>query len=243
MAAADRLPIGGVQWTTVIDFPDVVAATLFTIGCNFRCPYCHNPELVDPARLAETLDQPTILDRLRERVGFLDGVVITGGEPTIHPHLEAFVASLKVLGYRVKIDTNGTRPDVLSGLLDGSHDECGADYIAMDIKAPLPRYRELAGLDVEIDAIEASIVRIVEAAPAYEFRTTVAPTLGREDLVQIAERLRDAGARTYYLQAFRAAETGLLDPTWQGRPALSIEEIEATWDEIGAWFDGGGVRG
>jgi len=237
-AACGGIVFGGAQWTTVIDYPGVVASTLFTVGCNLRCPFCHNPELVDPERLAGALDLPAVVERLRERVGFLDGVVITGGEPTIHPGLAAFATSLKDLGYLVKLDTNGTRPEVVRRLLE----ERRADYIAMDVKAPLDRYAELAGTDVDIGAIERSIAGIVEAAPEHEFRTTVAPTLGQEDILRIAELLREAGARRFFLQPYRVPETGLLDRTWMQRSALSLGEIESAWSGIRMWFADGGVR-
>jgi len=238
-AVCSGIGIGGAQWTTLIDYPGVVAATLFTIGCNLRCPFCHNPELVDPERLTTAFDLPSIVERLQERVGFLDGVVITGGEPTIHPGLAAFAALLKDLGYLVKLDTNGTCPDVVRLLLQKGQ----VDYIAMDVKAPLERYAEITGIDVDVGAIERSIARIVKTAPEHEFRTTVAPTLDREDLLRIAELLRDAGARRYFLQPFRVPETGLLDATWTERTALSVEEIESAWSEVRTWFGGGGVRG
>jgi len=233
------IPIGGAQWTTLIDFPGVVAATLFTIGCTFRCPFCHNPELVDPDRLPDRLESATILERLRDRAGFLDGVVISGGEPTVHPGLRAFAQSVRDLGLLVKLDTNGSAPGVIEELLDAGL----VDFIAMDVKAPLDRYGELTGADTDVDAIEASIVRIVGTAPDYEFRTTVAPTLAREDVLRIASRLRAAGARRFFLQAFRVPEIGLLDRTWEERAALPADELESLWDEIGSSFDDGGVRG
>jgi len=230
-------PIGGVAWTTLIDYPGKVATILFTIGCNFRCPFCHNPELVEPDRFAPALDPDEVLDRLRERVGFIDGVVISGGEPTIQPALPAFMRSLKALGLLVKLDTNGTRPDVLQALLD----EGNVDFVAMDVKAPLDRYDEIVGASADVAAIEASIELILKQAPDHEFRTTAAPTVSRVDVHRIAERL--SGAKRYVLQSFRVPEKGLLDPTWETRPALSKEELDALWSEIRALFDDGGVRG
>ena len=231
------LVVGGVQWTTLIDYPGRVAATLFTVGCNFHCPFCHNPELVDPDRLALVLDESEILDRLRERVGFLDGVVISGGEPTVLPALVAFVERVKELGFLVKLDTNGSRPDVLTELLA----EQLADYIAMEIKAPFDRYDRFTGIASDVCATEESIGLIMERAPDYEFRTTVAPLLGREDILRIADRL--AGAKRYVLQVFRVPAKGLLDPAWETKTGLSRGELEELWDEIGPAFAGGGVRG
>ena len=234
---SDDLPIGGAQWTTLIDFPGAVAATLFTLGCNFRCPFCHNAELVDPDRLAPGLDVSGILGRIGERAGFLDGVVISGGEPTIHPGLPAFTKSIKDLGLLVKLDTNGGRPDVLSDLLEAGL----VDYVAMDVKAPLHRYDALTGTHADVGAIEASIRRIRCSAPDYEFRTTVAPTLAREDVLRIAELL--SGAKRYWLQPFRVPEKGLVDPKWETRNALSGDALDALWCEISGRFTEGGVRG
>jgi pyruvate formate lyase activating enzyme len=234
---ASVLPIGGVAWTTLIDYPGKVATTLFTVGCNFRCPFCHNPELVDPSRFAPALDERVILGRLRGRVGFIDGVVITGGEPTIHAALPTFIERLKDLDLLVKLDTNGSRPDVLRTLLE----ERRVDFVAMDVKAPLAAYGRLAGIVPEAGAIEESIRLILDRAPDYEFRTTVAPPLSRADVHRIAERI--AGAKRYVLQAFRVPEKGLVDPTWEAKPALSREDLDAVWEEIRPEFDDGGVRG
>jgi len=234
---ASALPIGGGAWTTLIDYPGKVATTLFTVGCNFRCPFCHNPELVDPSRFAPPLDGGEILGRLRERAGFIDGVVISGGEPTIHAALPTFIERLKGLGLLVKLDTNGSRPDVLRPLLE----ERRVDFVAMDIKGPLDAYGRLSGIVPEPGAIEESIRLILDRAPDYEFRTTVVPTVSRADVHRIAERI--SGAKRYVLQAFRVPETGLLDPTWEAKPALSREELDALWNEIRPEFDDGGVRG
>jgi len=229
--------IGGVQWTTLVDYPGRVAAVLFTVGCNFRCPFCHNSELVDPDRFTPAVDEGEVLDRLRERVGFIDGVVISGGEPSLQPGLVKFVERVKNLGFSVKLDTNGSRPDVLYELLE----EQLADYISMDVKAPPDDYERLTGGFCDLDSIDRSIDLIVEHAPDYEFRTTVAPTLGRDDVLRITERL--AGARRYTLQTFRVPEKGLLDPAWETQPALSKEELDGLWAEIRSSFADGGVRG
>ncbi len=236
-AASGVVVIGGVQWTTLIDYPGKVAATLFTVGCNFRCPFCHNPELVDPDRLAPALDEGEVLDRLRERAGFIDGVVISGGEPTIQTSFPTFVERVKRLGLLVKLDTNGSRPDVLGRLLA----EHAVDYVAMDVKGPLDRYDRLTGVACDVGAIEESIALILRDAPDYEFRTTVAPTLGREEVLRIADRL--SGARRYVLQVFRVPEKGLVDPAWETKPGLSRGELDGLWGEIRSSFADGGVRG
>ncbi len=233
---ASALPIGGVQWTTLIDYPGKVATTLFTVGCNFRCPFCHNPELVDPTRFVPALNEGVILGRLRGRAGFIDGVVITGGEPTIQPALRSFIERVKGLDLLVKLDTNGSRPEVLRTLLE---ERC-VDFVAMDVKGPLDAYGRLTGTVSEAGAIEESIRLILDRAPDYEFRTTVVPTVSRADVLRIAERI--AGAKRYVLQAFRVPDTGLLDPMWEAKPALSADELHALWNEIRPLFAGGEVR-
>jgi pyruvate formate lyase activating enzyme len=229
--------VGGVQWTSLIDYPGRIAATLFLQGCNFRCPFCHNPELVDPQRFAPERALEDVLGRLRVRVGFLDAVVVSGGEPTLHPGLPALAGDLKSLGFLIKLDTNGSRPQVLRRLLEHRL----VDFVAMDVKAPLDEYPRLTGVACDVAAIGESIDLILADAPDYEFRTTAAPTLEREDILRIAARLR--GARRYVLQAFRVPETGLLDPTWRTRAALPIGALERLWNEVRSLVDGGGVRG
>jgi len=222
---------------TLVDYPGHVGAALFTAGCNFRCPFCHNPELVDPSRFGSMLDVRGVLDRLRERVGFIEGVVISGGEPTIHPELKSFIVRLKELGFLVKLDTNGAYPEALAEILERHL----VDYIAMDVKAPFDAYDRLTGTACDVEAIEASIQAIVETAPDYEFRTTVAPTLGREGILSIVDRIQ--GAKRYVLQPFRVAGKGLLDPTWETKTAMSKAQVETVWREIRSRFPDGGVRG
>jgi pyruvate formate lyase activating enzyme len=216
-----------------------VAAVLFVRGCNFRCPFCHNSELVLPECAAGSPLLPTadVIERLRDRRGFLDSVVVSGGEPTLQADLCDFLAEVRGLGLRVKLDTNGSRPDVLADLLDRH----GVDYVAMDLKAPPHRYAEFAGVAVPMEAIAESVRCIRERAPDYEFRTTAAPGLNGEDLAEIAGWIR--GARRYVLQPFAVpAEKRLLDPTWAERTALSAPELRDVWTRIASEVRGGGVR-
>ncbi len=225
--------------TSLLDYPDRVAAVLFTVGCSFRCPFCHNAELVLPekARELRLLDQDEVLTFLAERKGFLDGLVITGGEPTLQPGLHEFLAEVKRLGFLVKLDTNGSLPDVLEDLLVRGL----VDYVAMDVKAPLARYSDLAGVSVDLSAIERSTRLVRGRAPDYEFRTTVAPGLQGEDLKEIAALL--AGSRRWFLQPFVVPEgKELLDPTCGRRPALGRSDLLRIWQEVSAGFLGGGVR-
>ena len=216
-----------------------VAAVVFVCGCNFRCPFCHNPELVLPEREDRGLvDGRDIVRQLSARRGFLDSVVVTGGEPTLQPDLGSFLAEIRGLGLATKLDTNGSRPDIVSSLLEKNL----VDYVAMDVKAPRARYAEYAGAGVDLAAIERSIAILRERAPDYEFRTTAAPGLAEGDLVAIGEWLR--GAKRYVLQPFRVPpEKGLVDPAWETRDALASEALREIRTRIASLVRDGGVRG
>jgi|LZCG01.1.fsa_nt_gb pyruvate formate lyase activating enzyme len=225
--------------TTLIDYPDKVSALAYTAGCNFRCPFCHNSELVLPEKIRklQLIPEDDILYFLREREKFLDALCITGGEPTLHDDLPRFIERVKRLGLLVKLDTNGSHPEVLQDLLNAHL----LDYVAMDVKGPPARYDELAGVRVNMGAIERSIKLIIKLAPDYEFRTTVAPTITPEDIEDTVELVQ--GAKRYFLQTFVVPEgKDLVDPVWSEKTALSEEELRAVWGRIEEDFEGGGVR-
>ena len=162
------MKIGGLIKFTLIDFPGRPAAVIFTQGCNFRCCYCHNPELVYPHLFTETAAQEEIVAFLKRRQGSLEGVVISGGEPTLFDDLPAFMAQIKALGYALKLDTNGTRPDMLQELVDKKL----VDYIAMDLKAPLEKYSLITGVETNPSILTRSMDIIRQSGVEYEFRTT-----------------------------------------------------------------------
>ena len=162
------MKIGGLIKFTLIDFPGRPAAVIFTQGCNFRCCYCHNPELVYPHLFTETAAQEEIMAFLKRRQGSLEGVVISGGEPTLFDDLPAFMAQIKALGYALKLDTNGTRPDMLQELVDKKL----VDYIAMDLKAPLEKYSLITGVETNPSILTRSMDIIRQSGVEYEFRTT-----------------------------------------------------------------------
>ena len=225
--------------TTLIEYPGKVAALIYTAGCNFRCPFCHNSELVlpDKVKALHCIPEDDVLYFLRERQGFLDALAITGGEPTLQPDLAEFLARVKGIGYLIKLDTNGSNPGVLARLFD----EKLVDYVAMDVKGPEERYSELAGVNVDMDAIKETIRLIIDRAPDYEFRTTVAPTITADELEKTARLIE--GAKRYFLQAFVVPEgKEIVDPSWSGRAALSKEELRAVWKMIKDRFPEGGVR-
>lgn len=187
--------IGGFQKTSLIDYPKKIAAIVFTHGCNFRCHYCHNPELVTGAE--KIADENAILDFLDTRKGKLDGIVVTGGEPCLQKDLPDFLEKLKDKGFDVKLDTNGSRFDMLENVvLKGL-----VDYIAMDIKAPLTKYKKIIDTDIDIAEIENSINLIMSCGIDYEFRTTVTEALLTvEDFEEIGATVE--GAKKYFLQNF-----------------------------------------
>lgn len=207
--------LGGLQKCTLIDYPQKLSAIVFTIGCNFRCPYCHNPELVD-----ETADEISVSDFfafLQTRIGKLDAVTITGGEPTIHADLCTFIRDIKQLGFLVKLDSNGTRSDVLKQVID----ESLVDYIAMDIKAPLHKYEGTVARPVDLVEIQKSITLLKENKVSYEFRTTVIkPLLAIEDFHDIGRLIE--GAHRYCVQKF--IPTKLLNPAFLRKATYTDED-------------------
>lgn len=210
--------LAGLQKTTFIDYPEKIACIVFTQGCNFRCGYCHNPELFENKE--PVLSVPAFFEFLNKRKGKLDGVVITGGEPTLHgKDLIEFIKEVKSLGFLVKLDTNGTHPDVLQELLN----ENLLDYIAMDIKAPLAKYKTITQTDIDTKIIKKSIDMIMNSGVDYEFRTTIVKSqLSVENLRQIGELIQ--GAKRYYMQKFLA--TKILDETLMSEESYTDEEFK-----------------
>ena len=209
--------IGGLQQTSLIDFPEKISAIIFTQGCNFRCAYCHNPELLKAQQTDFSFEK--IMDFLKKRVGKLDGVVITGGEATLHNDLPEIISQIKILGFDIKLDTNGTNPEMLKDLINRDL----LDYIAMDVKAPLEKYFDVTGLNFNTDKILQSIEIIRNSGIKYEFRTTVLKKfLDRSDFDKIGNLLE--GSEQYYLQKF--VPTKILDETLSDEKNYSDEEFE-----------------
>ncbi|MFA5132416.1 MAG: anaerobic ribonucleoside-triphosphate reductase activating protein [Candidatus Paceibacterota bacterium] len=212
------MEFGGFEKFTLIDYPSKVACMVYTIGCPFRCPYCHNPELVDETCTTH-IPEKVILDFLDERKGMLDGVVITGGEPSMHgDSLISFMKEAKARGFLVKLDSNGVDPVFLQKVIDDGL----VDYIAMDIKSPLAKYTQTVARPVNIEAIKKSIAIIQNSGIEYEFRTTIVKSmLSVEDLEQIGKEIK--GSKTYYLQKFIPSK--ILNPQFLKKVTYSDEEF------------------
>lgn len=223
--------IGGVQKVSLVDYPGKVCAALFTIGCNMRCGYCHNPELVLPERYADTIPERDVLDFLATRVGKLDGVAISGGEPTVHEDLPDFIREVKRMGFLVKLDTNGTHPRMLEAM----YGEKLLDFVAMDVKGTRETYQENVAYPIDIEAILESIRLIQSSGVDYEFRTTVVRSqFPLEDFDKIGEMIR--GAKRYALQKFRT-EGSTLSPRFQRETTYSDEEFEAIRQRMERYVD------
>lgn len=160
--------IGGCQKTSLVDFPGKVAAVVFAQGCDFRCPWCHNRQLVDPDRFGPGIPVDDVFRHLAARVGKLSGVVVSGGEPTLQPGLADFFGQVRALGFSTKLDTNGSRPGVVEGLVSRGL----LDFVAVDLKAPWDRYDEACGKEVDADALRGTIAILRSSGIAHQLRTT-----------------------------------------------------------------------
>lgn len=221
--------IGGLEKLSLLDYPDHLAAIIFTQGCNFRCHFCYNPMLVLPREGEDEknnkekgfppLSTEDLFLFLRERYGRLDGVVITGGEPTLHPDLPDFIRQIKAIGYDVKLDTNGTNPKMLASLIkDGL-----IDYIAMDLKAPFAKYENTVGVATDYNNLKKSVKMIIKSGLPHEFRTTVVPGLiEKEDFKVMGDSIK--GAQKWYLQTFKS-DTALVDMEYFGYKAFTAKEM------------------
>jgi len=229
------MTFGGFTPFTLIDYPGKTAALVYTIGCNFRCPYCHNPELVDET-VKEIYSDDFVLDFLKTRQGMLGGLAITGGEPTMHGEdLKSFIKKVKGLGFPVKLDSNGTDPDTLKSFID----EGLIDYIAMDIKGPLSMYHEIVGRPVDVEKIQKSIELIKTSGLQYEFRTTVIKALlSPEDIEESAKLI--SGAEQYFLQKF--IPTKILNPQFKRKVTYTDEEFENLQSIASKYVDYCGIR-
>ncbi len=227
--------IAGLVKFSLNDYPGKTSAVIFTRGCNFRCRYCHNPELVLPEKYAEEIPLNEIFAFLESRRGKLDAVCITGGEPTGHSDLPEMIRKIKEMGFLVKLDSNGSRPEFLEKIIAAGL----VDYIAMDVKAPFETYEKIMGSPVSADKLQKSVKIILDSGLPHEFRTTIVKSLTNfDDLRQIAESVR--GADNYFLQRF--VPTKLNDPTLMQDVSYSEEELSELAVELSAFVKHCGVR-
>lgn len=208
----------GLTKTTLLDYPEKVAATVFTGGCNFRCPFCHNGQIVLNVVQQPAISENEVIDHLIKRKSVLEGVCITGGEPTIQADLPDFIEKIKKLGYLVKLDTNGSNPKMLKQLIDNKM----IDYVAMDIKNTEEKYSITTGIpDLNFNNIKNSYLYLMENHVPYEFRTTVIREYHtKEDLVKIGKMIK--GAKNWFIQSYKYSENVIA----KGLNSYSKEELQ-----------------
>ena len=229
------MKIGGFQKTSLLDYPDEISAIVWTVGCNFNCPFCYNVDLIKGK--VDFFSEEGILDYLKKRKGLLDGLVITGGEPLMQKDIIDFCEKIKKLGYLVKIDTNGMYPEKLQELIDKKL----IDYISMDVKAPKKKYNELSGVKTDIKKIEKSIDIIRSCDINYEFKTTFVPgLLTKHNIIEICKWLK--GSKKFYLQQFKSDVPLISDELVKFSP-YSKEDLLSLLKEVKTYFEICDVRG
>lgn len=212
------MQIAGLQKSSLVDYPSKIAAVVFTLGCNFRCPYCHNPNILTAVSTNKLFDEAAVFDFLKTRKGKIDAVVVSGGEPTLQKDLGDFFKKLKELGFLTKLDTNGSSPKILEYLIK----EELLNYVAMDIKAPIEKYKEIARVNIDTNNILKSIGILKNSKIGYEFRTTtVKSQLSFEDFENIGKML--CCTENYYLQKFKPDIT--LNPDFAKEKTYTDEEF------------------
>jgi len=226
------LEIKGYRQSSLLEWPGLIVDSIFVAGCDFRCPYCHNPDLIT-ADTVDSYDINEVLEEIenRAKTNWLDGVSITGGEPTMSKRLPEFLKIIKAMGLKTKIDTNGSFPGVVQKLID----EKLIDYIAMDIKAIPEKYHLAAGRKVDIKSIKKTIEIIISSGIDHEFRTTVVPTIVdvEKDIPKIAKMIK--GAKRFYLQQFRPLRC--LDKTFEKLVPYNLGLLEEACEKIKSKFE------
>ena len=226
------MKLGGLQKVTLIDYPGEVAATIFTNGCNFFCPYCHNSQLVEENEYDITVAD--VFDYLIKRKSKLSGVCITGGEPTIQNNLVSFIEKIKDLGYKVKLDTNGSNYEMLKELIDKEL----IDYVAMDIKTNIEKYPSMAPKNI-ISNIKESIILIQSSNIEYEFRTTVVPGLHDKNIMKDISKLLE-GSKKHYIQNFKPGNS--LDKEFDNKRTFTGNELQEFKSILDNYIDNVEIR-
>jgi len=232
--------IAGLQKTSLIDYPGKICATVFLAACNFKCGYCHNPELVDVEIMKKEvvpIRPQELIKQIDERKKYIDAVTITGGEPLLNQDIYKLCDEIKKMGLLVKIDTNGSFPTVLKKLIDFDI----VDYVAMDIKGPAEKYEKIAGTNINMENIKESIELLKKGKVPYEFRTTVVKgCVDAEDIKKIGEWLK--GAKAYYLQQFNY-DGKTLDPKFADVTPYTPEELKEMKESVKDYFGKVEIRG
>jgi len=235
---SERTKINGFIPISFNEVPGRAVAVIFTGGCNFRCPWCQNRDLVLNPETLPKISEDEVFAAVERRRKWLDGIAITGGEPTLQPDLQEFCLRAKQKGLQVVLETNGSNPEVLQDLINQEL----LDYVAMDVKAPLvcERYKELVGVEDErfFEPVLKSVELLLCAPVDYEFRTTMVPTLNSEDIIEIANRVK--GAKKYALQQFVPQTT--IDPSFEKMPPWPKEAIERARKAISGMFKSFEIR-
>jgi pyruvate formate lyase activating enzyme len=228
--------IKGIQKTSLIDYPNKICCIVFLPNCNFRCPYCYNIDLIlNPEKLPR-IDQFSFFNFLKEKKDWLDAVTICGGEPTLQKDLPDFCRKIKLLNYLVKLDTNGTNPEMIKELIDKKL----VDYIALDVKAPLNKYKKVTDSEIDSEKIKQSISILKNSKIDYEFRTTLLPLLhSKKDILEIAKLLK--GSKKYYLQQFIPGDT--LNKTFKNAKTFTEPELQKFRESIKNNFEVCEIRG
>ncbi len=228
------MDFSGWEKLSLVDFDDNLTTTLFMAGCPFRCPFCHNGDLVLHPENAPKIPWEEILDYLKKRRGMLDAVCVSGGEPTLMPDLKEKIREIKELGYIVKLDSNGWRPDLLKGLIE----EKLVDHIAMDIKNSKEKYSATAGVEVDMSQITQSVDLLMHSGISYEFRTTIIEEFHDEDDIRrIGEWIK--GAKMYRLQRFIDGETCI----YRGLHPISLDKAEGFIEILKPYIENVDLRG
>ena len=229
--------VKGLQKTSLVDYPPYIASTVFVGRCNFRCPFCHNPDLVLGYEGMSDISEEELLAHLVSRKGIVDGVCITGGEPTLYKDLPNFVKNIKDLGFLVKLDTNGSNPEMLRFLID----QRLVNYVAMDIKAPRDKYVLAAGVSVDLEKVGESVEILKEGKVNYEFRTTFVPgIISKEDVIKIGLWLE--GADRFFIQQF-ASSSRLLSKDFENTKPFSLKELEEFKQLLSSYIKKVDIRG
>ncbi|MDD4606965.1 MAG: anaerobic ribonucleoside-triphosphate reductase activating protein [Patescibacteria group bacterium] len=233
------MQFNGFQKTSLIEWPGKIVSIVWVAGCNFRCPFCYNRDLVLKNTNLKIFEESKILEYLEENKNLIDGLMITGGEPTLQPELADFLAKVHQLNLKVGVESNATRPEIIENLLKNKL----VDYLAVDIKAPLEKdkYKKLTGVEIDVEKIKKSIKLIKDSDIEYEFRTTIIPgLLNKDDILEISQTLK--GAQRYVIQRFIPQETMINHDLVEIKP-YSKEELLAIEREIKDNFQECYVRG